>query len=322
MDNDGGMLMKTWYTKQLSELVNVSVRTLHYYDKIDLLKPSIRTASNYRMYSERDLSKLQQIIALKFFGFELSQIKQLISDENNALKHFHIQVELLRKKSKRLMEASEILQRISEDCCDEQPIPWQKTTQLIEVFQMSEQLEHSWVKEIFNETEMKEYAEFEADLKANRDKQQFEAKWQALVAELNQHVDTDPRSEKGIELGEKFMTWVNDLYGKKYAHLRTRKFEKGFGEGKGLDDQGWNAKTVAWLEQAVDAYWRKRIYGLLDKVGQSNNDALITDWDQLMDEMYGNETPRKLELIAVGLTDDKVSEAAKNWLRQLRDRKS
>jgi hypothetical protein len=169
---------------------------------------------------------------------------------------------------------------------------------------------------------MKEYAEFEADLKANRDKQQFEAKWQALVAELNQHVNTDPRSEKGIELGEKFMTWVNDLYGKKYAHLRTRKFEKGFGEGKGLDDQGWNAKTVAWLEQAVDAYWRKRIYGLLDKVGQSNNDALIADWDQLMDEMYGNETPRKLELIAVGLTDDKVSDAAKNWLRQLRDRKS
>ena len=64
--------MKTWYAKQLSDLANVSIRTLHYYDKIDLLKPSIRRPNGYRLYSETDLAKLQQIVALKFFGFELS----------------------------------------------------------------------------------------------------------------------------------------------------------------------------------------------------------------------------------------------------------
>ncbi len=63
--------MTQWYAKELSNLTQVSVRTLHHYDQIGLLKPSLRQSNNYRLYSEKDLLKLQQIIALKFFGFEL-----------------------------------------------------------------------------------------------------------------------------------------------------------------------------------------------------------------------------------------------------------
>lgn len=68
--------MKQWYVKELSQLTNVTMQTLHHYDRIDLLKPSVRLDNNYRLYSEKDLLKLQQIIALKFFGFELGQIKK------------------------------------------------------------------------------------------------------------------------------------------------------------------------------------------------------------------------------------------------------
>jgi len=56
---------------------------LHHYDKIGLLKPSMRLSNGYRLYSETDLLKLQQIIALKFFGFELSQIKLLLAKQDN-----------------------------------------------------------------------------------------------------------------------------------------------------------------------------------------------------------------------------------------------
>ena len=59
--------MKGWYIKAFADLTGVSVRTLHHYDKIGLLKPSIRQANGYRLYSEADLLKQQQIIALKFF---------------------------------------------------------------------------------------------------------------------------------------------------------------------------------------------------------------------------------------------------------------
>lgn len=61
--------MSKWYVKDLSKLTGVSVQTLHYYDRINLLNPSLRLQNGYRIYTEQDLLRLQKIIALKFFGF-------------------------------------------------------------------------------------------------------------------------------------------------------------------------------------------------------------------------------------------------------------
>jgi DNA-binding transcriptional MerR regulator len=72
--------MTRWYVKELSKLTRVSVQTLHYYDRINLLKPSVRLENGYRLYSEEDLLRLQQIVALKFFSFELAQIKQILAN--------------------------------------------------------------------------------------------------------------------------------------------------------------------------------------------------------------------------------------------------
>ena len=69
----------------------MSVRTLHYYDKIDLLKPSLRLTNGYRLYSDKDLLKIQQIIALKFFGFELSQIKLLLVKQDDIVENLVMQ---------------------------------------------------------------------------------------------------------------------------------------------------------------------------------------------------------------------------------------
>ena len=55
--------------KQLSDLAEVSVRTLHYYDEIDLLKPSKIGANNYRYYDESALLRLQQILFYRELGF-------------------------------------------------------------------------------------------------------------------------------------------------------------------------------------------------------------------------------------------------------------
>lgn len=87
--------MTQWYVKELSKLTKVSVRTLHHYDKIGLLKPSLRRPNGYRLYSEKDLLKLQQILALKFFGFKLSRIKTLMQEEINIFDHFRAQQQFL-----------------------------------------------------------------------------------------------------------------------------------------------------------------------------------------------------------------------------------
>lgn len=67
--------MKT--IKQVSELSGASVRALQYYDKINLLSPS-RTDSDYRLYGDNDIARLQKILFLKELGFSLKQIRELI----------------------------------------------------------------------------------------------------------------------------------------------------------------------------------------------------------------------------------------------------
>ena len=69
--------MTEWRVKELSDMTQVSIRMLRHYDKIGLLKPTYRADNGYRYYNASDLAKLQQIIALKSFGFTLSGIKNI-----------------------------------------------------------------------------------------------------------------------------------------------------------------------------------------------------------------------------------------------------
>src|SRR5579872_7206229 len=117
--------MAQWYVKDLSKLTGVSVQTLHHYDRIDLLKPSVRLPNGYRVYSEKDLLQLQQIIALKFFGFELAQIKALLTDNAGALEHFTVQAKLLEQKANTLLDASNTLKSIVSDVVDDKSLPWE-----------------------------------------------------------------------------------------------------------------------------------------------------------------------------------------------------
>jgi MerR family transcriptional regulator, thiopeptide resistance regulator len=73
---------KMYTVKKLSKLAGISVRTLHYYDEIGLLKPSCLGENGYRYYSDESLFRLQQILLYRELGLELNQIKQIIEDPN------------------------------------------------------------------------------------------------------------------------------------------------------------------------------------------------------------------------------------------------
>ena len=75
---------------EVAALTGITIRTLHYYDEIGLLKPATVTGSNYRLYTDDDLSRLQEILFFREVGFALKEIKELIHspnyDRNAALK--------------------------------------------------------------------------------------------------------------------------------------------------------------------------------------------------------------------------------------------
>lgn len=72
--------MKHYSVKRLARLSGVSVRTLHHYDKIGLLKPAIRTDASYRLYGEAELLRLQQILFYRELDFPLKKIIAILDD--------------------------------------------------------------------------------------------------------------------------------------------------------------------------------------------------------------------------------------------------
>lgn len=77
----------SYTVKNLSQLSGVSVRTLHWYDEIDLLRPAYHGSNGYRYYEEEQLLKLQQILFFRELGFQLSDIQEiLMSDDFDQIK--------------------------------------------------------------------------------------------------------------------------------------------------------------------------------------------------------------------------------------------
>ena len=69
---------------EFARLAGVTVKALHHYDRLGLLKPR-RSGSGYRIYIDDDLARLEQIVALKFLGLPLKQIKILLDRDNPQL---------------------------------------------------------------------------------------------------------------------------------------------------------------------------------------------------------------------------------------------
>ena len=91
--------------KQLAEFAGVSVRTLHYYDEVGLLKPDYRARNGYRYYGEGAVVRLQQIMFFRELGFGLDEIKEIMSRPNfNVLEALEGHRDLVKKKSERLSE--------------------------------------------------------------------------------------------------------------------------------------------------------------------------------------------------------------------------
>ena len=89
--------------KDVATLSGVSVRTLHYYDEVGLLKPNKINESGYRLYTDKELEILQKILFFKELDFSLDMIKNiLLSDDYDKRETLKAQKELLEKKRSRL----------------------------------------------------------------------------------------------------------------------------------------------------------------------------------------------------------------------------
>ncbi len=87
----------------VARLAGVSVRTLHHYDAIGILRPAGREDNGYRVYVREDLERLQRILAYRELGFELTAIGELLDDPTtDRLEHLRRQATLLDARLERM----------------------------------------------------------------------------------------------------------------------------------------------------------------------------------------------------------------------------
>ena len=92
--------------KEISDLTGISVRTLHYYDEIGLLKPTEKSDAGYRLYDDKALKTLQQILFFREFDISLKEIKAVL--DNPALERNQI----LQVQRKMLVTKKERMERL------------------------------------------------------------------------------------------------------------------------------------------------------------------------------------------------------------------
>lgn len=287
--------MKEWHIKEISDLTKTSIRMLRHYDKIGLLKPSYRSANGYRCYTAQDLAKLQQIIALRYFGFSLDTVKAILQKHHNIYAHLQAQQQVLKEQSVRLQQVNDVLGDILKRLSPSETPDWNDLITLIERYRMTEnlrdKLKKSWAAQ-FNEEQFEEYLsiyeKFPTEF-AERDR---------IIEQINNKELGDPAGQDG----EKVVRFMHEL-AKKMKKIFTKqiKFNSSLLEdiqsGKVSQFQTTPEGTL-WISQAMLSYWLRRWDTLYDNIvenitsdpeGQAGK-KVAQEWTALIDDYFSMGT--------------------------------
>lgn len=127
------LIMRNYYkTGEFAKLANVTERTLRYYDKIGLLRPSSILSNGYRQYTDSDLLKLQKILSLKHLGFSIEEIFPIVLEDQNLKESFKMQIDLIDSRIKHMTAIKDSMESIISTI-NNKNIDWTKIISLIKM---------------------------------------------------------------------------------------------------------------------------------------------------------------------------------------------
>ena len=182
-------------------LAGVTVKALHVYDRLGLLRPT-RNGSGYRIYRERDLETLEQIVALKFLGIPLKQIAVVLKRSGQLPESLHLQRRALEEKHALLGRAIQAIRAAEESLESGQPADTALLQKIIEVIDMQEDV-----------AVMKKYYSDEAWDQHKRYYQEGPSpEWRKLYRDTEALLGTDPSSAPAQELVERWFELSRRAY--------------------------------------------------------------------------------------------------------------
>jgi DNA-binding transcriptional MerR regulator len=221
---DGGVAekMKNQYLiKEFASLTGTTVRTLHYYDRIGLLRPSGRRPNGYRLYTQDDLLRLEQITALKFLDLSLQEIKRILEDPALTVeKSLRVQAEIIAEEVQRLEAATRALRQVLGQLETGKKVSLKKVIMIIKEIQMSEEKKKNWAKRFYAPEEMKEFEEIGKGYTPQQ-MEAYQKKWSSLIEEVKNNLNTDPTGPVGQDLAHRWQALFDEAYAG-HPNLRKR----------------------------------------------------------------------------------------------------
>jgi DNA-binding transcriptional MerR regulator len=192
-----------------AERAGVTVRTLHHYDRLGLLKPSGRTEGGYRLYGERELARLQQIVTLKVIGLPLRTINDVLDrHEIDVLATLRLQRAMLLEKRGQLDVAIRAIDQAECQLTQGGVPDWGVLLHRIE--RISMQHDSAWVKRYYTDDQLAKLSarEWNPALQA-----QVEEDWKTLRTDVEAAIGESPSGEHVQQLADRWSALIEAFTG-------------------------------------------------------------------------------------------------------------
>src|SRR5215471_18839285 len=204
---------KLFQAREFARLSGVTVRTLHHYDRLGLLKPSRYTRTGFRLYSEDDFARLEQIVALKFIGFSLNEIKNILKrGPRDLATTLQQQRQAIEEKRNRLELAIKAIEGAEHVVATSRAPGWEMFAKIIEVINMQSNMD--WTKKYYSEEAQHEIQKRAATI-PREVIEQAQHDWATLISEVQAAVSAgeDPGSEKSQALAVRWAELIKGFTG-------------------------------------------------------------------------------------------------------------
>jgi DNA-binding transcriptional MerR regulator len=226
-----------WKVGELAKLTGITVRALHHYDQIGLLVPSLHSDVGHRLYSGKDIARLQQIISLKQLGFSLDEIGALLDNPSfRPDKAIRLQLDRLVQQIRIQEELRSRLEHLYELVQAQQELTGAELIKIIEVMKMTEE---------YYTPEQMEKLKKQGELLGAEKIKEVENEWPRLIAKVRTELEkgSSPESPEVQALARRWKELVNLFTGGDSGI--TRSAERYYGKNPeraaefGIDKELW-----------------------------------------------------------------------------------
>lgn len=244
---------------ELAKEMDVTVRTLQYYDKEELLKPSMRTEGGRRLYTKKDMVKLHQVLSLKYLGFSLEEIKDKLLSLDNPIEVANIlenQAKIIKDKIEKLKSALSITEVLHSEVIQIKEVNFSKYADIISL--LKQHNENYWVMKFFDD-------KLSSHIRERFKDNQTEGlnlfnKYSNVLnkAVLLKEQGESPKSNKSIAIAKEWWDMINEFTGgdmslipdlMKFNERKDGVNEEMLIKQKFIDD---------FIGQAIEAYFKKQ----------------------------------------------------------------